>query len=117
MQADQVYLCKYLNLMHEKSDWWSILKIKYRAIVDVVERTKTNEKSQFQEDQVDTHHHSHIQLDEESVPLHDQNGVFLDLEDDNVDEDDPLLESVKYDSNSNEEDKELYDEMNETDSG
>ena len=43
--------------------------------------------------------------------------MFVDLEDDNVDEDDPLLESAKYDSNSNAEDEELYDEMNETDSG
>ena len=50
MQADQVYFCKYLNLRCEKSDWWSIFKIKSRAIVDVVERTKTNEKSPFQED-------------------------------------------------------------------
>ena len=84
--------------------------------MNVVEMTKTNEKSPFQEDQVDTHHHSHIQLDEESVLLHDQNGVFVDLEDDNVDKDDPLLESAEYDSNSNEEHEELYDEMNETDS-
>ena len=84
--------------------------------MDVVESTKTNEKSPFQEDQVDTHHHSHIQLDEESVPLHDQNGVFIDLEEDIVDEDDPLLESTEYEFDSNEENEELYDEMNETDS-
>ena len=81
--------------------------------MDVVEMTKTNEKSPFQENQVDAYHHSHIQLDEESVPLNDQNGVFVDLEDDNG-EDDPLLESVEYNFDSNEEDEELYDEMNET---
>ena len=43
--------------------------------------------------------------------------VFIDLEDDNVDEDDPLLELAEYEFDSNEEDEELYDEMNKTDSG
>ena len=116
VQADRVYFCNYPSLRRDKSNWWSVFKIKVRAIVDVVERTKTNEKSPFQEDRVDTHHHSHIQLDEESVPLHDQNGMFVDLEDDNVDKDDPLLESVEYNSDSNEENEDLYDEMNKTDS-
>ena len=50
MQVGQVYFYNYPSLRRDKSNWWSVFKIKARVIVDVVERTKTNEKSPFQED-------------------------------------------------------------------
>ncbi|KAL8459200.1 hypothetical protein ACS0TY_036610 [Phlomoides rotata] len=90
MQAAQVYYVPYPSSKRNKSDWLAVFKVKARKVVGV----PTIDKA-FQEDESVNLEFSETSTNiNDSNPLNDPNGEFIDLgEDEEEVLDEPILES------------------------
>ncbi|KAK1397248.1 hypothetical protein POM88_007111 [Heracleum sosnowskyi] len=95
MQAMQVYFCNYPSLRRDKVDWLVVCKVKARAFVELPQ-IPTSHREPFQDDLPE--HLSIISTNNIPAYLNDENGVEVDLDDD---EGSPE-EEIEYESEEDE---------------
>lgn len=107
MQAAQVYYVPYPSSRRDKSDWLAVFKVKARQVVDVPAIDKA-----FQEDEsVNLEFSEALANIDDSNPLNDPGGEFIDLgEDEEEVSDEPILESDSEISDQYESEDEDEDE-------
>ncbi|XP_074356714.1 uncharacterized protein LOC141696477 [Apium graveolens] len=91
MQAMQVYFCNYPSLKKDKVDWLVVCKVKARPLVDLPQ-TPISHQEPFQDD-IPTHLND-ISTNDIPTHLNDENGVEIDLDDDDGTPD----EEMEYES-------------------
>ncbi|KAG8640809.1 hypothetical protein MANES_13G071916v8 [Manihot esculenta] len=95
-QATQVVYASYPSKRHDKNDWWAVMKVKGRPIVEVSDTSsKTDEP--FQEDEID---YAELNLDDvtEQHCLNDSCGGMIEIHDDVSTDEDKFLSDPDSDA-------------------